>query len=560
MAIRKVFDEKLKVLPVATSMEHRYYYEGPCRFGKGDALKPGYDALANAQAIKGYKEALKTLETDGIEIMEMGTIHRTDDWENEEAQWQALEAPVAEADVAIVKCSIGSDDFAVEFCSRFDIPVIITPDSFASYTEVPAAVRALSNGDDKEIFSVWRWSQIPPILKAIRARKVLKDTRVLCATRWASPTSQSSLDSFNSFEKITAKLGTRFRFVNIHELLDQMTPAEEGGNHTTPGRETLDLTDEDMAEAEKMADELLADAQYVDVDRKYLLKSIYAYLTVRKHMDSKDCNCFACPCPDTCSTRRLNEMQFTFCFNHSLNLEQGIASCCEFDVNTAVTINALMAVSGECAYFGNTEPLTWWDTGNGEVPLVLGGDAGQASVLREKLEAMGDVARPSAFAEGADAVVAGSGSMDGGAADDKKPQFNADGSGIYWMQHSIAHRHMLSNDEDSPYALNHFAWDQKFGATMKVDFDALEGKPLTLARFSPDGEKLFIGKGTAVCGDGYKVPNCSQVLYFRVKNIDSFFEKQTTFGNHIAMVIGDYTEDLIQLAKLLDVEPVLAGF
>ena len=38
--IKKASDVKLSVLPLLISVEHLYYYEGPCRFGKGDALQP----------------------------------------------------------------------------------------------------------------------------------------------------------------------------------------------------------------------------------------------------------------------------------------------------------------------------------------------------------------------------------------------------------------------------------------------------------------------------------------------------------------------------------------
>ena len=33
--IRKADDIKLKVLPLLIGCEHKFYYEGPCRFGKG---------------------------------------------------------------------------------------------------------------------------------------------------------------------------------------------------------------------------------------------------------------------------------------------------------------------------------------------------------------------------------------------------------------------------------------------------------------------------------------------------------------------------------------------
>ncbi len=347
----------------------------------------------------------------------------------------------------------------------------------------------------------------------------MQTTRILLATRFGDPISKSSLDTFNNYAAITSKLGIRFRFMNIHELLDQMVPATPEGNHTTPGRETLNLNKEDMAEAEKIADELIKGAKEVQIDRDMLLKSIYAYLVVKKNMDDKDCCGFTVPCPDVCSTRRLNEMQFTFCLTHSLNLEDGIPSACEFDVNAVASMQALMAVSGKKPYLGNTEPLTWTPDGQ---PLVLGGDRQHAEMIKQKA--------------------------------------GKDIENVYFMQHSIAHRRIKDAEKDSDYAVRYFAHDQKFGATMRYDFDNDTGTILTMARFSPDGNKLLIAKGEVICGDGYIVPNCAQIVYFKVRDIQNFFETQTNFGLHLSMVYGDYKDQLVDLAKALGVEPVVVEY
>jgi len=523
MSITRAFDVKLKVLPLIAMCEHKYYYEGPCRFGSGDTLMPGYDALANAQREKSTVEILKKIASDhpNYKIMDAARLQRTDDWDDHEDMWTALKDLVDECDVVVGSASIASDDLLVEYASRFTKPIVITPDSYASNTAIPAAIRATRRAgeEDKqtEVYSVWRWEQLPEILDTLRARKIIRSTRILLATRFASPTSYSSIDSFNSFEKITRKLGVRFRFENIHELFDQMTPAEEGGNHTTPGRVTLDLTEADMAEAEKLADELTGSADFVEIERDMLLKAIYAYLTVRKHMDDKDCCGFTAPCPDACSTRRLNEMKFTFCLTHSLNMEQGIPSCCEFDVDSVLSMQALMAVSGKCPYVGNTEPLNWFN----DRPMVLGGTERSAGVLKARM------------------------------GDDKK---------VYFMQHSVAHRRIKDPSVNSKYGLQHFAFDQGFGATIRYDFDQDEGQIITLCRFSPDGEKMFIANGEVVCGDGFEVPNCSQIVYFKVKDIDKFFDTQCDFGNHLVLVYGDYHKELTNLAKSLNVEPVVLDY
>jgi L-fucose isomerase-like protein len=513
MSITKANDVKLKVLPLSCTAEHLYYYEGPCRFGSGETLMPGYDRLANAQREKKFMDNLKACVSDKIEIMELAHLGRTDDWDNHEAQWEAIKPLADECDAVVVLASIASDDLAVEFGTRFKKPMIVSPDALASHTLIPAALHSTSDMDH-EVFGAFKWEQVARYLNTMRARKVIRTTRILLATRFGNPTSYSSVDSFNSYEKITSKLGVRFRFVNIHELLDQMTPAVEGGNPTTPGRKTLDLTDEDLAEANRITDELIAGAESSNMDRDMLLKSVIAYVTVKKNMDEKDCCGFTAPCPDVCSTRRLNQMQFTFCLTHSLNLEQGIPSCCEFDVDGVLSMQALIAVSGKCPYVGNTSPVIFQEDGTA---AALGSSVGQVN----KLKAL-------------------------------KP------GNMYLMQHSVGHRRIKDEKKDSPYQIRNFAIDQKFGATIRYDFDGDAGREMTLCRFSPDGEKLFIAPAEVLLGDGYDAVNCAQVVYFRVRNDEDFFAKQCYVGNHLTMVYGNYVRELVDLAKSMGVEPIVA--
>ena len=49
MAVRTVNDVKLNVKPIFFCMEHKYYYEGPCRMASGQALEPGFDAMVNGK-------------------------------------------------------------------------------------------------------------------------------------------------------------------------------------------------------------------------------------------------------------------------------------------------------------------------------------------------------------------------------------------------------------------------------------------------------------------------------------------------------------------------------
>ncbi len=511
--IQKASDVVLNVLPLFVSVEHKYYYEGPCRFGSGEALQPGFDRLANEQNARDCLDKLNEYAPEGVRILEPVRFARTDDWDNREELWEAMAPAVHAADFVVAMCGIGGDDIVAEFAERFRKPMAIAPKALFSTSIVTATLN--SKGKDYEVYGVYQWDNMPALLSTMRARKVIQTTRILLATRFGSNTSFSSVDSFGSHEAITTNLGVRFRYINIHELLDQMSPAVEGGNPTTPGRITWDLTEEDMTEVNRLADELIAGAEFISLDRQYLVNSLIAYITVRKNMDRLDCCGFTVPCPDVCSTRRLNEQKFTFCLTHSLNMEQGIPSSCEFDVDSVLSQQALIAVSGKRPYMGNTSPLpndlTW---GTFTPPL---------GCTRETLSSLAETP-----------------------------------GNLYMMQHSVAHRCLNDNKKQDRYELRHFAYDQGFGAVLRHDFNDDIGQTLTFCRFSPDGSKLFISRGEVVAGDGYSSDNCSNVVYFRVRDVEDAWAKQCYAGNHCCMVFGDYTKQLTDLAKALRIEPLVA--
>lgn len=513
--IQKAADVKLKVLPVLATAEHLYYYEGPCRFGSGEALQPGYDRLANAQKVQQFLGKVRECAEDAgkIELMEPVFLERTDDWDNHEAMWEAAASPARECDFAVCMQGIACDDLIMEFGERFKKPIATTPISGFSGTITVATMKAKSA--DYEAYGFYKWDDLTRTFRTLRARKVIQTTRILCITRFGNPTSYSSVDSFNSYEAITSKLGVRFRFLNLHEFFDQLSPAVEGGNPTTPGRKTPDLTPEDLKTAEAITDELIAGAEECAMAREKILPSAIAYVMIRKNMDLKDCCGFTMPCPDACSTRRLNEIGFTACLTHSLNMEQGIPSACEYDVDAVLSQQALIAVSGKRPYMGNTCPIPMED---GHLSARFGTTPEQLAKL-EKL---------------------------------------ADNENLYMMQHSVAHRRIADPDKNAPYAVRNFAYDQGFGATIRYDFDADAGQKMTFCRFSPDGSKLFIGSGEIVMGGGYEGYNCSQLVYFKVRDQAKTWKAQCWAGNHCTLVYGDYVRELIDLAESLGVEPVVA--
>ena len=507
-------DIKLNVLPLELFCEHLYYYEGPCRFGKGDALKPGYDEVVFAERARKFIDDIKSHAPDGVNVMDPVLFHRTDDWDEPEEQWRAMEAAVSAADVVVPMAGAGVQDLTLKFAMRFKKPICYCPASGAfNVPDVPAAIFA--RNPEYECYSEYRWEDFALRMVALRAKKVIANTKYLCVTRFDGTQSVSRPDSFVSLDLITRKFGTRFHFVNLHEFFDCLSEATPEGNHTTPGRKTLNVDETDLKKASDICDELINGAESVKMNRENMLPSVVAFVLTQKYMDHFDCNAFSIPCPDACSTRRLNQGKFTFCLTHALNAEMGIPSACEYDLPAALSEQALIAVSGMSPYMGNTCPIPVLD---GHFKQVFG-------ATKEQLEEL-----------------------------EKDPE-NLD---RLWMtQHSVAHRCLPDPNERTPYGIAPFAYDQKFGATMRYDFSRDKGKVITLCKFSPDGNKMLIGKAEIVESSGQDRENCTQLVFYRFKDSLKAHRAQCFVGIHVALVYGDYTKELTALAEALHVEPLV---
>lgn len=507
--IKRGLDVKLNVKPVFFGLVHQYYYEGPCRFAKGDALCSDYE-LIMAQELKKnfFADVEKNLPAEAVEILEPVYIECNDDWRIPEAAFDLITTDAKPIDLFVVSGGIARSGLVIELAQRTKIPIIQDPLTCCDLTAVTAAVK----NRKLECYPHLTWEEIAQRVRALRVRKALKAANILCATRFDSNVSKSGNDTFLSLDLATEKFGTTFRYVNIHEMIDYMQPMPEGGNYTTPGRlNTPNITEEEIKKAEELADEICGCAKEVCIDRDMMVKSCIAFIEVQKLLDFHDCCGFTAPCPDLCSTRRMNERQFTFCMTHSLNNEMGIPSACEYDVDGVLTMLILSTLSGKAPYMGNTNPLVYQD---GTI----------RPMRRFHIEDLAGV---------------------------------EDLTNLYHTAHSTPNRKLRGiAGELSEYSVRHFAYDQGFGAVFRYNFAKDAGQQITMCRISPDCTKLFIGSGEIVGGGDYDIDNCNGYVVFRVKDQAEFFEAQCYFGNHLPLVYGDYVKELKMVAEVLGLEAV----
>ena len=346
--IEKITDVKLNVRPVFIGLVHQYYYEGPCRFGKGEELEKDYDVFMNSELYRQFqKDVAENIPLDAVNMMEPIYVERDDWFLTDEDMFRTMAKDIDQVDYYLFSFGIGRGDIYLEFAQRYHKPQGVMPAQCCEATVNTSAVRARG----LEAYAYRSWEELGRHMRVLRARKALASTRVMVVTRFNSSRSFSSSDNLVDLNYVTEKFGVQFRYQNFHELMDMLTVRDPKTNPTLPGREACNLTEEDMKEVERLADELIAGAKEVRMEREMLEKSLKGYVLVQKLLDRNGCNAYTMPCPDCCSTRRLNHDQLTFCLTHSLNNENQVPSSCEMDINSVLA----MAIMETCL----TKQFTW---------------------------------------------------------------------------------------------------------------------------------------------------------------------------------------------------------
>lgn len=504
--LNKITNVQLNVQLVYVALIHEYPYEGPCRFGPWETLTQEFDEMNQAEIFKawsnGYGGALA--DQPAIHLLDPLYIKMSDEFFISAEEEQKIIDRIRNADLFLFTGMRG-EGIAKEFAMRYHVPVAYEGMFGSTITKSVLSSRGY------EAYAILDIPDAIRLLRALRVRKALRSVKVLAVTRNNSQTSMGAQDAFLNNDEAMKRLGVRFQYFSFHEFMDMMHSNEHGNNPTLPGRHVYNLTDEDVAEAEAWADELIGGAVETTMERNYVVNSVKATILVQKLCEHFGCNAFTAVCPDGCATRRMNAEQFTFCFSHSLLNEQGIPSGCEFDLLATLSIATLAALTGKAPYQGNTQPVVWYGK------RVEGEYAGVGYIP--------DMERT---------------------------------QNIYYTGHATPNRLMHGfSEEKSAYALRPFT-NSGWGATMRIDFDQYKGETLTLMRYNPECNRIMVAKGTVIGGFGYNATGCTEGIYFEVDDKYDYFHKQAEFGLHMPAVFGDHIEDVKLLGKVLGMEVVVA--
>ena len=503
---------KLKVKPVFIDFNHDYVYEGPCRFGKGEALTPQFDRMISGEIYKAFLHSLEMNLPDFAQTLEAVRVQQyVDDFIVHEDDMQELLKDSCDVDLYLVSSSGRYTNVLLEFARRCNKPIAVYNEVLFAVTTDTAALKVRG----LEVYPFYDWQNSQKILKALRVRKALGEVRLLSLNRFSTDFSPvSSQDGFLSLDKVMSKLNVKMNVMNIHEYLDQLEVIPPDQNHSTPGRHQENITEADMAEIEKITDGLIAAAKECEMTRENLIPSVRAYYLTKKLLKSRDCNAFTAPCADICSTRRLNQEQCTLCLTHSLLEEEGVSSACETDFNALISKVILSTLSLKSTYMGNSAWLRIVD-GKITAPDFSG-------VTEEEFEPIKDIPN------------------------------------LAVTLHSVPNRNLKGYDmEKEEFSIRSFAYSG-WGATMRYDFSKDIDTPVTLLRIDPTCEKMFVVSGKIKGQFGLKRQNCSMAAVYQVTDVQDFYEKQFDFGSHMALVYGDYAEELKTVGDVLGMEVVFA--
>jgi len=129
---------------------------------------------------------------------------------------------------------------------------------------------------------------------------------------------------------------------------------------------------------------------------------------------------------------------------------------------------------------------------------------------------------------------------------------------ILGVHHDVPGLKMKGFDApDLPYEIRNFTVGG-WGATLRYDFARDRGDSVTLARFDPTGSKVLVAKGEIVGSAGFDKVGCALSAHIKVKDIVDLYRKEMGFGHHLAMVYGDYVEQVKDLGELMGYEVVEA--
>ena len=122
------------------------------------------------------------------------------------------------------------------------------------------------------------------------------------------------------------------------------------------------------------------------------------------------------------------------------------------------------------------------------------------------------------------------------------------------VHHSVASKKMKGfAAPPADYGIQSFT-ESGFGATLRVDFGKDVGQEMTVGRFDPSAKKMLMTVGKINSGGGLKGCGCAQNITLDIPDTKQFFRSIQNYGHHLALVYGNYSDDIHLLGDMAGFE------
>lgn len=361
------------------------------------------------------------------------------------------------------------------------------PMSMINNGPAPVDLGAFYSDIGEEFYFGHDYEEYNEILKLLQVRKAMANTKLLVLT--ASEQFPVSVNSSNpDLFGLSLMYGIRGARRSLKDVFQVMKKLDK---------------DEEIS---KRADEIIAHAGDVQIKKEWIMQDLKYYEAVKVMMEELGCNAFTTACKELCASRLPMENKCTPCLTHTLLKDEGFPCSCEEDINVMMAVLVLMYLSRKSVFMGN--------------PSLV-------HKHKRPIEDLGMTKLLSGPAEG----------------------FDED---VLEIRHAVPGKKLEGLDKpDMPYDLWHFTL-AGWGTKVQVDMSNGPTKTVTIARFSRDGKKMMVTRGE-ILGCAFRNIECSPVVYYKVEGGAREFRHALAeghYGHHLAVVYGDYVDELKALGKV----------
>ena len=362
------------------------------------------------------------------------------------------------------------------------------PMSMINRGPTPIDLGAYYSSIGKEFYFGYDFEEYNQILKLLQVKKAIRNTKILVLTT-GEQSPVSVVSSNPDLYSLNKMYGIREARRSMKDVFSVMDKLK---------------VDETIT---KKAEELIKGAKASKLTAKTMQQDILYCEAVKTMMEELGCNAFTTACMELCASRLPMQYKCTPCLTHSLLKDSGIPTACEEDINAWMAVMVFMYLSKKSVFMGNAS-------------LVKPHKRPEEDLHVSRL-----VSGP---AEGFD-------------------EYTLE------IRHSVPGLKMEGlNKPDMPYEIGQFTFEG-WGTKIQIDMANASTKTVTIGRFSRDGKSFMITRGE-ILGCAYHSYGCSPDVYYKVEGGAYEFVHalaEQGFGHHLAVVYGDYVEEIKELGKMV---------